>query len=303
MSSAEEQIMNGLRTAAVIAAAIGVASAGLALSPAVHGQARVVQAPRIVDVVLGGSRIGISIQDVEAADAAKREGVTGGVLVEEVSPESPAEQAGIRKGDLIVEFDGERVRSTRQFTRLVHETPAGRSVPAVVLREGQRTPLMVTPGEAERPRIQGLEDLGALMEDLRSRVIIRAPTRPAPPPPPSPPAWSRSPDDPIGRTNRLGITPGALSPQLAEYFGATEGVLVTSVADGSVAQKAGIRAGDVVTAVNGTSVRAPADLRRRLQELREGENFTLSVLRDRKPLTLEGKAERPAPRRTASSTV
>jgi serine protease Do len=295
--------MNGLRTAAVIAAAIGVASGGLALSPAVHGQTRVVQAPRIVDVVLGGSRIGISIQDVEAADAAKREGVTGGVLVEEVSPESPAEQAGIRKGDLIVEFDGERVRSTRQFTRLVHETPAGRSVPAVVLREGQRTPLMVTPGEAERPRIQGLEDLGALMEDLRSRVIIRAPTRPAPPPPPSPPAWSRSPDDPIGRTNRLGITPGALSPQLAEYFGATEGVLVTSVADGSVAQKAGIRAGDVVTAVNGTSVRAPADLRRRLQELREGENFTLSVLRDRKPLTLEGKAERPAPRRTASSTV
>jgi serine protease Do len=293
--------MNGLRTAAVIAAAIGVASGGLALSPAVHGQTRVVQAPRIVDVVLGGSRIGISIQDVEAADAAKREGVTGGVLVEEVSPESPAEQAGIRKGDLIVEFDGERVRSARQFTRLVHETPAGRSVPAVVVREGQRTPLMVTPREAEGPRIEGLEDVGALMEDLRSRVIIRAPSRPAAPRPPSPPGWSA--DDPSGRANRLGLTLGALSPQLAEYFGATEGVLVTSVADGSVAQKAGVRAGDVITSVNDTSVRAPADLRRRLQALSEGESFTLSVLRDRKPLTLEGKAERPAPRRTARSTV
>lgn len=295
--------MKGLRRAAVIAAAIVVASAALALSPAVHGQVRAAYAPGVLDVVLGGSRIGISIQDIEAAEAAKRE-VTGGVVVEEVTPESPAEQAGIRTGDLIVEFDGERVRSARQFTRLVQETPAGRSVPAVVLRDGQRTPLSVTPREADRARIEALEDLGGVMEGLRSRVITRPPARPAPPPPPpAPPPAGWNVDELLGRPSRIGITLGSLSPQLAEYFGATEGVLVTSVADGSVAQKAGVRTADVITAVNEASVRTPAEVRRRIQELKEGEEFTLSVVRDRKPLTIKGTVERTAPRRSVRTAV
>ena len=74
-----------------------------------------------------GAEIGVRIAD--APD--------GGVEVQEVQPDSPAEKAGVKRSDIIVEFDGERVRSARQFGRLVQETPPGRSVKATMTRDGQ----------------------------------------------------------------------------------------------------------------------------------------------------------------------
>ena len=62
--------------------------------------------------------LGIRISDVDAASA------TGGVRVDE---DGPAARAGLQAGDVVVEYDGERVRSARQFTRLVQETPDGRA--------------------------------------------------------------------------------------------------------------------------------------------------------------------------------
>jgi S1-C subfamily serine protease len=103
--------------------------------------------------------------------------------------------------------------------------------------------------------------------------------------------------------SQLGITVDTLSPQLAEYFGTKEGVLVTSVNDNSAANKAGLKAGDVITSLNGGSVNAPADLRRRAQRLEGGDEFTLSVVRDRKPLSLKGKVEAPQPRRLMNRTI
>ena len=75
-------------------------------------------------------------------------------------------------------------------------------------------------------------------------------------------------------SGRLGITVDNLSPQLAEYFGTKEGVLVTSVQDDSAGAKAGLKAGDVITSVNGSAIDDPAELRRRLQNVDEGEEFT-----------------------------
>ena len=74
-----------------------------------------------------------------------------------------------------------------------------------------------------------------------------------------------------------------------------DGVLVTSVADDSAAAKAGIKAGDVITSFNGTDVTTPADLRRRIQRLADGDEFTVGVMRDKKPLTLKGKADEARP--------
>ena len=72
-------------------------------------------------------------------------------------------------------------------------------------------------------------------------------------------------DELVGRsTNRLGISVSTLSPQLAEYFGTKEGVLVSSVTDDSAAAKAGLKAGDVITSFNGTVVNDPSDVRRRV---------------------------------------
>ena len=286
----------------VIAAVVGVAAVG---TPVVAGQARVVTAPRAIEILTGGSRIGVSVREVEDADAKRTAGAARGVVVEEVRADGPAAKAGIQKGDVIVAFDGEGIRSVRQLTRVVQETPAGRPVEATLLRNGQRTTVSVTPGEGGRLSFDGFEDLGEWGRELRSRLAPAVPPVPPVPPTPGVPARPAIPELEFGRSGgaALGITVGALSLQLADYFGAKGGALVTSVNDDSAAAKAGLRAGDVITAVNGESVTAPADVRRRVQALEDDEAFTLSVIRERKVLTLEGKVTRQERRRTVRSTV
>lgn len=289
------------KTAALGAALAAAAGVGALVTPAAHGQTRAVrtQSPRALEIITGGSRIGVSIRDLEDADGPAAKGVTLGVIVEEVSTESPAEKAGIRRGDAIVEFDGERVRSVRQLTRVVQETPAGRTVQAAIVREGQRSTVSITPREGSGFRFEGFDDLA----NLRYKIAPTPPRPPDAPRPPSPPAvWGL--DELIGRsTNRLGISVSTLSPQLAEYFGTKEGVLVSSVTDNSAAAKAGIKAGDVITSFNGSVVNDPSDVRRRVADLSDGDEFTIAVMRDKKAVTLKGKAERPERRRTTSRTI
>ena len=295
------------KTAALGAALAAAAGVGAAMAPVANGQTRVMraQSPRALEIITGGSRIGVSIRDLEDADGTAVKGVTAGVVVEDVTTESAAEKAGIRKGDAIVEFDGERVRSARQLTRLVQETPAGRTVQAAIVREGQRSTVSITPREASGFGFDKLEDL-ANFGDFRYKLAPtppRPPAAPVPRTPPSPPSvWNF--DELVGRsTNRLGISVSALSPQLAEYFGTKEGVLVSSVTDASAAAKAGLKAGDVITSFNGTAVNDPSDVRRRVTDLSDGDEFTITVMRDKKAVTLKGKAERPERRRTTYRTI
>jgi membrane-associated protease RseP (regulator of RpoE activity) len=165
----------------------------------------------------------------------------------------------------------------------------------------------ITPREGSGFRFEGLDDLAnRRLEDLANLRYKVAPTPPRPPdaprPPPPPAVWGF--DELIGRsTNRLGISVSPLSPQLAEYFGTKEGVLVSSVTDNSAAAKAGIKAGDVITSFNGTAVNNLSDVRRRVADLSDGDEFTIAVMRDKKPVTLKGKAERPERRRTTSRTI
>ena len=305
--------MTGWKMAALVAALIAAAGIGAAVAPVADAQARIArtQSPRAVEIFAGGSRIGVTIRDVEEADTKGKAGASSGVIVESVADDSPATKAGIRKGDTIVEFDGERVRSVRQLTRLVQETPAGRTVNAVLLRDGQRTTVSVTPADSGRFSFdldERFSDLRDMAQDFRYRTVPRppappaAPGRPAPPAPPAPPSvWNFG--GLLGRSSRLGVTLDSLSSQLAEYFGTKRGVLVTSVYDDSVAAKAGLKAGDVITSFNGSAVDEPADVRRRIQDLEDGAEFAIEVMRDRKPVTLKGKMERSERRRTTSRTT
>ena len=289
------------KSAALVAALAGAAGAGAAVAPVAHGQSTARVAPRALEVFTGrGSQIGVSIRDVDPADVK----APGGVVIEEVTEDSPAEKAGLKKGDLVVEFDGERVRSARQFTRLVQETVPGRKVTAAVLREGQRTSITVEPREGGAYSFVGDGQM-RLFEDFGRSFMVTpppVPSRPAQPAPPAPviPDFERF----VWRSgNSLGITVGDLSDQLAEYFGTKDGVLVTSVYDDSVAARAGLKAGDVVTALNGGAVSNPADLRRRMQRLTAGEAFTLEIVRDKKPMTLKGTVEEPRERRRTFRSI
>ena len=279
---------------------------GAEIAPPAEGQTKIARQvkPAIVQVLAGtGSWIGVSVRDVVADDVSKMK-LQGpaGVVVEEVTGESPAETAGLKAGDVIVEFDGERVRSTRQFTRLVQETPSGRKVQASVVREGQRVPLSIEPQAFGKGQYFDGE-FPPFEKNWFMPPVPPAPPAPAAPPaapaPPVPPAFRGyfDFDELIGRgSGRLGVSVSDLQPQLADYFGVKDGVLVTSVTSDSPASKAGVKAGDVITTLNGSSVSSPSDLRTRASRLRDGEEFSIGVTRDKKSLTLKGKAEEVAPR-------
>ncbi len=301
--------MHPWKGAALVAALVAAAGVGAAYLPPAHAQAPA-RAPRALEIFGGrGSQIGVTIRDVEQTDATNNKLLAQtGVVIEEVSEESPAAKAGLKKGDIVVEFDGERVRSVRQFTRLVQETPAGRKTQAGVMRGGQRIAVTIEPRDSNGYLFQD-ENWGGL-QDL-SRDFAFAIPRPAMPPTPPTPSTPRAVPPPfpdvdtfIWRSNNgLGIAVGDLSQQLAEYFGTKDGVLVTSVAGDSAAFKAGIKAGDVITSFNGSEVTSPSDLRQRIRALQDGDEFSVGVMRDKKPMTLKGKAETTRPRRTYRSIV
>ena len=271
--------MKGFRLAA-LAAALILAAGALPWAGA-HGQTRS-SVLRAFD--LGrGSRIGVSVQDIEDADAKDvKQPVKAGVLVETVEPDGPADKAGVKPGDAITEFDGERVRSVRQFSRLVQETPSGRSVAVALSRGGQRVTVNVTPDRS-----------GFDSDTLRVFDRLVAPMPPTPPAAPAPRALPALPFDGFRYVTRgrLGVTLETLDDQLATYFGVKEGVLVKSVVSDSAAAKAGLKAGDVITSVNGRHVYEVSDVNRALDRTEEAAEFTLEVVSDRKPQTLKGKLE------------
>jgi serine protease Do len=292
--------MNWWKTAAVSAGLVAAAGLGAAVAPVANGQSRT---PRVVSPraevfsFAGGSRIGVSISELDAEDTKGR--VTAGVMVDEVDDDSPASKAGIKKGDVVVEFDGERVRSVRQFTRLVNETPSGRTIQTAVMRDGQRVSMSITPREGSGFSFlsgDGWNTDAIWNSDAITKLRQMPPTPPPalavrPPTPPRPMEffWRSG--------NRLGVTIEELSSQLAEYFGTKDGLLVTSVETNSAAAKAGVKAGDVITSVNGNSVESGSELRQRLTSIDAGEEFSLGIVRDKRTMTLKGKLESPTARR------
>jgi S1-C subfamily serine protease len=211
----------------------------------------------------------------------------------------------------VTEVDGERVRSARQFSRLIQESPAGRGVPLSVIRQGNRQTIEVTPEsrafdfgfDADRlgrdferslrdlePRLRELEP--RLREELREMEPRLREFR------------FHGPFDfdfdydsiprMTGPRGRLGVQLNELTPELAEYFGAKDGgVLVSRVTPDSPAAKAGLKAGDVITSVDGDRVRDTDDL---VDELRDKDgDITLGIVRDKKDSSVKATLEEPTP--------
>jgi serine protease Do len=236
--------------------------------------------------------LGISIADV-TAEKARELKLAGpaGALITDVEEESPAAKAGLTANDVVVEFAGERVRSAAQLSRLVRETPSGATVTMQVNRAGETRTLSVTP--------EG------------RRAHFRMPRIHVPPP------QIHVPDIEIPEFNvhvfrrgaRLGISADQLTTQLADYFGVPsgKGVLVREVVAGSAAEKAGLKAGDVIVRVDEETITSVSGLRRALagggEESRE---VTLTIVRERREQTVKVQLEekRPfGPRRSARVVV
>jgi serine protease Do len=279
--------MNALKVAAAMVTLLGIAALGIVVSPALVAQNRGDRPEsdrgrsRELTVLAGrGGELGVRVADAK----------TAGVEIEEVEPDSAAAKAGLKAGDIVTSFDGERVRSARQFARLVRETAPGRTVKTTISRNDRSQDVEITMAE-------GRDTARLLDRDLLRERIERFGD------------FDRLRDLPFtfnfdfdfpGMTSggRLGVTVTELTDQLAGYFGAKDGLLVTSVADGSAAAKAGIKAGDVITSINGGAVHSRGDL---LQRLRDGndEDVTLGIVRDRKEMSVTAKIEPRRPSRSA----
>jgi membrane-associated protease RseP (regulator of RpoE activity) len=233
----------------------------------------------------GAGWLGVALEDV-TAEKARDLKLPGeyGALVESVEADSAAAKAGLQKGDVIVEFAGERVRSEAQLRRLIRETPAGRTVSLQVIRDGQARTLSAK----LRPRTN---EFHVQVPEIHIPEININPNYPGP-------FGYRGFNFQFdGGRPSLGISGDELTTQLASYFGVKQGkgVLVREVVVGSPAANAGLRAGDVIVAVDGKSVATVSELRQAL-EIKPGEEkrkLNLTVVRDRHEQSVPVELERP----------
>jgi serine protease Do len=214
--------------------------------------------------MMSSSYIGVMLHQIDS-DRAKALNLpeVEGVEVTRVGPDSPADKAGLKAGDVVLDYNGQRVESMEQFSRMVHETPPGREVKLGISRNGSAQTLMVKVGTRPMPVVAGVPPPG--------RFDIHMPDVPR-----SFMSW---------RSAALGVECESLDGQLAQYFGVKEGVLVRSVLTGSAAEKAGVKAGDVITRVGDGKVATPADVSSRIRSM-HGTPIPLVVMRDHKEMTI-----------------
>jgi S1-C subfamily serine protease len=175
-------------------------------------------------------RVGIAIQDVTPALAAALELPTErGALVTQVEPGSPAEKAGLAAGDVITEIDGARIDGSSDLRNAVGLVRAGESVAMSVLRDGERRSVKAT---------------------VEAEARAAEPATPAA----APPAVSM-----LGGATLMEL------PNDHPAYGKVMGVWISAVAPGSMAARQGLRADDIVTAVNRTPVATVAALAEALE--------------------------------------
>jgi len=278
---------------ALCIAALSMGTARFSLGQDTTPRARAANNRAIRIYSSGGSYLGIGVAEIdsERAKALNLKEVRG-VEVKSVDENSPAAKAGLKEGDVVLEYNGQRIEGTEQFVRLVRETPVDRQVHLSISRNG--TVEAVTAGIGRRPAEHFVvrNDDG---DDFTVEVPAMPPMPPMPPMPTMPsapalpevapmPEWSQVLNS--TRTGMLGIESETLSSQLAEFFGVKEGVLVRSVTKNSAAEKSGIRAGDVIVKVDGETVTSPREITSALRSARTKKNFPVVVVRDKKEVTL-----------------
>ena len=217
-----------------------------------------------------GSYLGVRLVDIYADRARTLKlAEERGIEVTNVEEDSPAANAGIKAGDVLLKYNDENILGAQQFVRLVRETPQGRRVNIQIWRDG-RTQTVVVTTAAPRFQFEVPPSLvGVNLPDMRF-LPVDTPTFLM--------AWKNS---------LLGVECESLDSQLAQYFGVKHGALVRSVAKGSAAEKAGIKAGDVLTAIGDRSVGNAHDMISYGRLAHEpGKPLSVSLVRDHKPMTV-----------------
>src|SRR5579884_3424248 len=224
------------------------------------------------------SYMGVNLADIdnERAHALKLRDIHG-VEITRIEDGSPAAKAGLKVGDVVLEYNGQRVEGMEQFGRFVRETPVGRDVKLMISRDGTPQNISVTIGSRKDVLRNGEWSVVAPPGDRTFRFNVPEINIPMP-------------DVPMifqsSRMGVLGVEVEALSPQLADFFGVKDGVLVRAVVKDSAAEKAGIKAGDVITKVEQESITSPGELSSAVRAVRSKTTFPVQVFRDHHEIML-----------------
>jgi S1-C subfamily serine protease len=228
----------------------------------------------------GGTYLGVNLAEIDtnrAKELKLKEDY--GVEITRVEENSPAEKAGMKPGDVVLEYNGQHVEGMEQFGRMVRETPPGREVKLTISRNGAVQTLTAMLG-SRKFRFSGNFPPGFEVPEFRMPDIPQIYT--------------------ATRSAMLGVEAESLGPQLGAYFGVKEGVLVRSVLENTPAQKAGIKAGDVITKVDGMQVSAPSELSSAVRVANLKKTYAIEVMRDHKAVTfmvsVDDRSERFIPR-------
>ena len=197
--------------------------------------------------------------------------VEKGVLVSAVEDDGPAGKAGIEDGDVIVKFAGKSVASPDDLRDRVRDTKPGTEVAVELVRDGKTRSVDVTVGE--QPDDLFLSWSG---DDFEWADVD----------------WPHFPHEVRALVHmgpRLGVQAAELNDDLAGYFSAKlgEGVLVLEVSEESVAEAAGVKAGDVIQKVGDEKIGSVEDLRESVSDFEEGDEFDIALLRKGKTQTVK----------------
>jgi C-terminal processing protease CtpA/Prc len=219
--------------------------------------------------------LGVYLQDInrDLKEAMDLESKTG-ALIAGVAEDSPAEKAGIEEEDVIVEFDGEKVRSSSSLTKLVQKHSPGDEVTITLVRDGKEKNVEITLGKRPKDELVYQHDLQPLLSLKKGA---------------GPESYFLG----FHSGSRIGVKVQDLSEQLGEYFGVGdgEGALITEVEEDMPAQKAGLKAGDVIVEADGDQVGDTQELREIISEKEEGDKVEIKVIRDRKSQTFSVEVE------------
>lgn len=179
-----------------------------------------------------------------------------GALVSDVTPGSPADKAGIKRQDIITEFNGQKINDMQELPRLVAATPPGTEVTLKFLRNGKE----------QTARLK----LGELPEEI---------------------AKSGTGGQQVEQD--LGLVVQEINPQMQRRLGIqdSQGVIITSVESGSIAEEAGLRPGDIILEINKKQVKNLDDYRKGIDSIKSGQTVLLLVKRDKNTLYVALKVE------------
>jgi len=236
----------------------------------------------------GGGFLGVYAENISRENMSRyRVSQVRGVGVTQVIKDSPAEKAGLRKDDVILRLDGENVSSVRKLNRLVSELSPDQAVKVTISRGGGEQEISATIGKRTNTMAQNLlggeprifKWEGPDMKGFKWQTPLNKENFP-----------NFSNDGLsfyLNNSRRIGVSTMSLTKQLADYFGIADGkgALVTAVTEDGPAAKAGVKAGDVITAVDGEAVDSPGDISRVINRKKEGD-ITLTIIRNKSQQTI-----------------